>query len=95
MISEFFLNAITGVACGMTASSLFAAYKSIKKKKKERKKCELKLEEQLLELKKLSLELEDMKKEIELGELKSEDKRKYEDIKISINNLIEQYKNMI
>lgn len=46
-----------------------------------------------MELEKQLLELEKMEKEIKLEEIESEDKEKYEDTKILINNLIEQYKN--
>ena len=57
MISEIILNLITGIACGMTASSLIAAYKSIKKhvKRNDEKieKYKLELTKQLLELEKI------------------------------------------
>lgn len=90
MISEMILYFITGIAGGLTASSLYFAYKSVKKyvNMKERK-----IDKYKLELEKQLLELEKMEKEIKLEEIESEDKGKYEDTKILINNLIEQYKN--
>lgn len=91
MISEMLLNLITGIACGMTASSLISTYKHAKKHKKRNDE---KIERYKLELEKQLLELEKMEKDTESEGIETEDKKKYENTKILINNLIKQYNNM-
>lgn len=91
MISGIFLNLITGIACGMTASSLISAYMHVKKHKKGNGE---KIEKYKLELEKQLLELEKMEKDTELEGIEIENKKKYEDTKIIINNLIKQYNDM-
>ena len=83
MISEFLLNAITAVACGLTASSLLTAITKVLHKHKYIKETEynLKLQKFKLELDKQLLELEEMQKQIEVEGKENENIEKYEKVK--------------
>lgn len=99
MNSELFLSIITGIACGLTISSLTSTIRRIVKIYSTYKMEKNKLEKYKMELYKQRLELEGMKEKIELEEKEFEEKgleekTKYRDTKILIDNLINQYKNI-
>lgn len=103
MYNEILFDIITLIAGAMTLHSFFFSLltlikyiKNIKNIKKTKIKIKLlhnsKLEMQLNhELNKQLSDLKAIKKEIETEEKKADDKSEYEELKMIINSLIEQY----